>query len=147
MSVKVNPPPEVKIPDKFFNDPDLRTFFEQLKTILFQMWQRTGGPVDSVAGKQVAILVGTDTVLNNTAYGALIVIEADTADVTITLPQPTQDDVGEPIEFVVIDATFNTTIKPASGTINGQPDLAMNRQYQDYPLTSIAINQWVIAGD
>jgi hypothetical protein len=147
MSVKVNPPPQLKIPDKFFNDPEVRAYFERQNTILFQLWQRTGGPVDSVAGKQVAILVGIDTVLNNTAYGALIVIEADTADVTITLPQPTQDDVGEPIEFVVIDATFNTTIKPASGTINGQPDLAMNRQYQDYPLTSITTTQWVIAGD
>jgi hypothetical protein len=148
MATKVNPPPQLRIPPKIFADPELRPYFEAFNTILFQLWKRTGGSSDAVAGKQVAILVGGgDTILDNTAYGALVVIEADSSPVTITLPQPTQDEIGEPIEFVVIDATFNTTIKPQAGTINGQADLAMNRQYQSYPLTSVSITTWVIAGD
>jgi len=49
MSVKVNPPPAVRIPDKFFNDPETRSFFEQWRQILFQLWQRTGGPVDIIS--------------------------------------------------------------------------------------------------
>lgn len=48
MSVNVNPPPQLKIPEKFFNDPEVRAFFEQQRTILFQLWNRTGGTVDGV---------------------------------------------------------------------------------------------------
>ena len=45
---QVNPPPQVRIPDKFFEDPELRTFFERWDTILFQLWNRTGGHEDLV---------------------------------------------------------------------------------------------------
>ena len=148
MSTKVNAPPQLKMPDKFFNDPEVRSYFERQNTILFQLWKRTGGSNDAVAGKQVVIIVGATTVLDNTAYGALVVIEADTAPVEITLPTPTQDEIGEPIEFVVVDATYSTTIIPHSGgNIIGESDLAMNRQYQDYPLTAVSMTKWVIAGD
>lgn len=148
MSVKVNPPPQLRMPEVFDGNPDIREYFEQQNRILFQLWNRTGGTSDAVAGKQVVIVIGKNTELDNTAYGALIVIEADTAAVEITLPTPTQDDLGEPIEFVVTDATYNTTIKPhAGGTIIGEADLAMNRQYQDYPLTAISLSKWVVAGD
>ena len=148
MSTKVNPPPQLRMPSKFFNDPETRAYFERQNTILFQLWQRTGGSSDAVAGKQVVIIVGESSTLDNTAYGALIVVEAGAAPVEITLPTPTEDDVGEPIEFVINDETYNTTILPHSGgTIIGESDLAMNRQFQDYPLTAISLTQWVIAGD
>ena len=148
MSVKVNPPPALRIPEQFFNDPDTRAFFEQQREILFQLWNRTGGNNDAVAGKKVTIIVSGSITLDNTAYGALIVVEADTEAVVITLPIPTEDELGEPIEIVINNATFNTTIVPASGgTIIGQSDLAMNRQFQSYPLTAISITEWIIAGD
>ena len=148
MSVKVNPPPQIRIPDKFFSDPELRSFFEQQQQILFQLWNRTGGNTDAVAGKKVTIIVSESVTLDNTAYGALIVVEADTAAVVITLPTPTENELGEPIEIVINDATFNTAIIPASGgTIIGQSDLAMNRQFQSYPLTAISTTAWIIAGD
>lgn len=56
MSVSVNPPPQLRIPDKFFNDPDIRPFFEQQNTILFQMWNRTGGSDDAIASLEVGEL-------------------------------------------------------------------------------------------
>ena len=148
MSVKVNPPPQLRIPDSFLTDPDIRSFFEQQQKIIFQLWNRTGGANDAIAGKQVVIIVGANTELNNTAYGALIVVEADSEPVEITLPKPTKDDIGEPIEFVVNDATFNTTIKGfGTDTIIGKSELAMNRQFQSYPLTAISTSEWIIAGD
>lgn len=49
MSIKVNPPPQLRIPDQFFNNPDLRNFFEQQQIMLFQLWNRTGGANDTVA--------------------------------------------------------------------------------------------------
>lgn len=46
---KVNPPPQLRIPRAFQNDIEVRSFFEQQQTILFQLWQKTGGSSDSVA--------------------------------------------------------------------------------------------------
>jgi hypothetical protein len=46
---KVNPPPALRIPQKINQDPDLRAYFEQIGTILFQLWTRTGGGNDDIA--------------------------------------------------------------------------------------------------
>ena len=45
---KVNPPPHLRIPDRFFQDKELRPYFEQVEFILFQLWKRTGGSTDAV---------------------------------------------------------------------------------------------------
>jgi hypothetical protein len=45
----VNPPPYIKMPDKFFSDRDLRRYFEGLEFIIFQLWKRTGGGSDAVS--------------------------------------------------------------------------------------------------
>ncbi len=52
MSIAVNPPPQLRIPDEFFNNPDIRAYFEQYNTILFQLWNRTGGSEDVVDNSQ-----------------------------------------------------------------------------------------------
>ncbi len=44
----VNPPPQTRIPKEFLEKPELRTFFEQNRQILFQLWQRTGGGTDDI---------------------------------------------------------------------------------------------------
>ena len=44
----VNPPPQLRIPDKFNSDPEIRSYFEQQNQIIFQLYQRTGGNTDSV---------------------------------------------------------------------------------------------------
>ncbi len=48
MSNNVNPPPHLKIPEEFQSNPVLRPFFQQMLNILYQLWKRTGGTVDSV---------------------------------------------------------------------------------------------------
>ncbi len=47
-SVKVNPPPQLRLPQQFLKDKEIRKFFEQQNLILFQLWNRTGGPSDLV---------------------------------------------------------------------------------------------------
>jgi len=67
MSVNVNPPPALRIPDQFFNDPDTRTFFEQQREILFQLWNRTGGSSDSIASTEEELTSAGSRVARNAA--------------------------------------------------------------------------------
>lgn len=50
---KVNPPPALRIPAKFNDDQELRSYFQQIGTILFQLWSRTGGGNDTVTDNSV----------------------------------------------------------------------------------------------
>ena len=48
MALKVNPPAALRIPDKILKDPELRAYFQDVQTILFQLWSKTGtgnGPI------------------------------------------------------------------------------------------------------
>ena len=67
MSVKVNPPPALRIPEQFFNDPDMRAFFEQQREILFQLWNRTGGSSDSIASTEEGLTSAGSRVSRNAA--------------------------------------------------------------------------------
>ena len=48
MSRQVNPPPQLQIPTQFRGDREAVAFFDQQRTILFQLWQRTGGSTDII---------------------------------------------------------------------------------------------------
>ena len=52
MSRQVNPPPQLQIPTQFRGDREAVAFFDQQRTILFQLWQRTGGTKDLVDGTE-----------------------------------------------------------------------------------------------
>ena len=52
MAVNVNPPPQLKIPSKLLEDRQTRDYLRQIETILFQLWQRTGGTTDSIEDGQ-----------------------------------------------------------------------------------------------
>jgi len=144
MSVSVNPPPQLRIPEQFFNDPITRSFFEQQRTILFQLWQRTGGSLDAVAGKQIVIIAGSDLILDSAGYGSLIIVEADTADVTVTLPPITSATIGESVDVVIIDATFTPTVVPSGlATIFGETSVIMNAKWMSIQYTAVSINVWV----
>jgi hypothetical protein len=45
---RVNPPPHLRIPRKFFDDAETRPYFQQLEFMMFQLWARTGGGNDAV---------------------------------------------------------------------------------------------------
>ena len=49
MATNVNPPPFLRVPTQFLGNRELRAFFEQQNTILFQLWQRTGGDTDDLS--------------------------------------------------------------------------------------------------
>jgi hypothetical protein len=48
MAVSINPPPQLRIPKQFFDNSEIRSYFEQKDTIIFQMWQRMGGNTDLI---------------------------------------------------------------------------------------------------
>ena len=52
MAVSINPPPQLRIPKQFFDNREMRDYFEQKDIIIFQMWQRMGGNFDLIAANQ-----------------------------------------------------------------------------------------------
>ncbi len=143
MSTKVNPPPQVRIPDKFFNDPDTRSFFERQQLIIFQLWQRTGGSNDSVAGQKIITVINNDIILDT--FGGLIVVDAESNKVKVTLPVITTNFIGESVTVEIINSAFDTNVFAANGqTVVGDTNVLMDQQFMSITFTSITIDQWVI---
>tara|TARA_R110000782_G_scaffold230820_2_gene317051 strand:- start:779 stop:1072 length:294 start_codon:yes stop_codon:yes gene_type:complete len=46
MANPVNPPPQLRIPDRFLDDRQAVAFFDQQRVILFQLWSKLGGNSD-----------------------------------------------------------------------------------------------------
>lgn len=114
MAVNVNPPPQLQIPEQFRRDALTRNFFEQTNTILFQLWQRTGGTSDEIDNSQQNIIGASSRVSRNaarinslelkefeiintlvdlTAEEFQIIICKNVSDITITLdPQAIEND-------------------------------------------------------
>ena len=67
MSVNVNPPPQLRIPEKFLSDPEVRSFFEQQQKIIFQLWNRTGGSSDFISGTEDELTSANTRVARNAA--------------------------------------------------------------------------------
>lgn len=49
MANPVNPPPQLRMPDRFLGDRQAVAFFDQQRVILFQLWQKLGGNSDPLA--------------------------------------------------------------------------------------------------
>jgi hypothetical protein len=49
MANPVNPPPQLRIPKQFLQDRETLAFFDQQRTILFQLWNKLGGNSDPFA--------------------------------------------------------------------------------------------------
>jgi len=67
MAINVNPPPQLRIPKQFLDDPEAREYFKQANTILFQLWQRTGGNNDSISNSEQALTSTGSRVSRNAA--------------------------------------------------------------------------------
>ena len=48
MSVSVNPPPQLKLPQSFAKEREIVTYFRHLDRMLLQLWTRTGGAIDLI---------------------------------------------------------------------------------------------------
>ena len=144
MAIKVNPPPQVRMPEKFFNDPEVRSFLERWQSILFQLWSRTGGALDLVAGQQIIVTTSSDLTVED--FSTLVVVVADAAEVNITLPEITDNVIGETVEVLILDAAYDTHVYPYSAdTIMDDTSVTMNEQYMSLPFTAITESNWYIA--
>lgn len=47
--IKVNPPPQLVLPESFKNDIGVVNYFAELDRVLLQLWTRTGGATDAIA--------------------------------------------------------------------------------------------------
>jgi hypothetical protein len=135
----VNPPPQLRVPKAFLKDSEVRSFIEQQNTIIFQLYQRTGGVVDEVENSQQNITSSSSRVSRNaarinsielkefeivtttasvTAEEFQIILCKNTLPITVTLdPQAIEHDEvhikrrGESIEVIgSIDGFTNKTI-------------------------------------
>lgn len=129
MTVDVNPPPQVRIPEAFLSDPDIRRFFEKQQQILFQLWRRTGGSNDTVSltADQVTALEDTTFTLavisgNYTTTGNQIIICNNTTaiDVTLEVAATTGTEVHIKRTNAVVDVI---------GTVDGQSPTRLNLRY------------------
>lgn len=48
MAIKVNPPPQQKIPRKILEDKELRDYFLGRQEIEYKLWLRSGGGTDAI---------------------------------------------------------------------------------------------------
>tara|TARA_R110000796_G_scaffold121019_4_gene235156 strand:- start:180 stop:656 length:477 start_codon:yes stop_codon:yes gene_type:complete len=67
MAVNVNPPPQLQIPPTLLKDRFTADYLRQINTILFQLWQRTGGTTDAIEGSQKNITSSSSRVSRNAA--------------------------------------------------------------------------------
>ena len=47
-AIKVNPPPQIVLPEAFKNDLGVVNYFSELDRTLLQLWTRTGGAFDEI---------------------------------------------------------------------------------------------------
>ena len=64
---KINPPPQLAIPQVILKDPQWAAYEKQRDVILFQLWTRVGGPVDFVEDSQQNITSSSSRVSRNAA--------------------------------------------------------------------------------
>ena len=81
----VNPPP-VKIPNKLLNDPELRSFFEQLLFSIMQLWVRTGAGTDLIDKATVG------NAINNTSL-AISIASCEEAENELMVPRSNDDEL------------------------------------------------------
>lgn len=146
MTVKVNPPPQLKMPARFFNDPEIRPYFEKQQTILFQLWNRTGGTTDLIRDlSQVTVInVSGDVTITSDQLGSVVAVDTSAADVNVTLPAISSDDIGKSIIVVILDATNDCYVhQGGSDTILGDTSVLMDDQYLSVHFVAISESDWV----
>lgn len=148
MAIAVNPPPQLRMPKQFFDNPDLRGYFERQETILFQLYNRTGGNNDLVNSLEQITVHETndsDLVLDSNYYGSLITVKATTQDINITMPDILADDIGKSIIILLLDNTFDCYINQSGDdTVLGDTSVLINGQYDAVHFTSISLTEWII---
>jgi hypothetical protein len=63
----VNPPPLLQIPKAFLADKEVKAFIEQQNTIIFQLYNRTGGNTDFIEENEAKVTNSSSRINKNTA--------------------------------------------------------------------------------
>ncbi len=106
----VNPPPQLKVPLVIQKDPQWLAYERQRDTILFQLWQRTGGNNDVIDESQQNITSTSSRVSRNAAR--INSIELKEFEITTT----TTDLTTEEFQIVICKNTtpINVTLSPSA---------------------------------
>jgi len=93
--VNVNPPPILKRPRDFIADNEKNPYFRDIETILFQLWNRTGGDNDKIEDTQNQISNGNTSLTLNALkeLGSGVEFTMDTAGFTFDSTKITFDKV------------------------------------------------------
>lgn len=108
MTNPVNPPPQLRIPDEFIAKKNQREFFSQINTILFQLWNRTGGSTDIIEDSQQNITSSSSRVSRNAARINSIELKE------FEIVQATTDLTTEEFQIIICKnvASINITLDP-----------------------------------
>lgn len=109
MGVPVNPPPALRLPQQFQRDPIVRDYFKQQNTILFQLWNRTGGSSD-ISDQLLALIQANKIAIEQNAE--------DIADNRADIDQNTED-IAELQNYS--SNAFNTQMQFLQQQITGLP--------------------------
>jgi hypothetical protein len=63
----VNPPPQLRMPVEFSSNARVRSYLDNINTILFQLWQRTGGGDDAIENQEQTLTSTGSRVSRNAA--------------------------------------------------------------------------------
>lgn len=105
MGIPANPSPQSQLPQKLFNDEELRPYFTVLQEDMYRLWLRSGGGTDQVS--EIVIDLDAINVRLDTIETRLDVIEAELAalDARVTYLEGTLI-----VTAVNVTASGNTTI-------------------------------------
>tara|TARA_R110001632_G_scaffold75929_1_gene172433 strand:+ start:241 stop:717 length:477 start_codon:yes stop_codon:yes gene_type:complete len=104
MAVNVNPPPQLKIPQAFLKDREVKAFIEQQNTIIFQLYKRTGGTDDSIDDSQQNITSSSSRVSRNSAkINSLELKEFEIVNTTV-------DVVAEEFQIIICKNSLPITV-------------------------------------
>jgi hypothetical protein len=126
-----------------FNDPELRSFYEQQQRIIWQLWLRTGGTSDQIAASEETLTSTGSRVARNAARIHALEkigfdIEIITADFTTSRNQiiicnnTSRIDVTlDPNAIEEDQVHIKRVDKPVNmvGLIDGRPETLINIQY------------------
>ena len=93
MAVKVNPPPQIVLPEEFKNNLAVANYFEQLDRVLLQLWTRTGGSTDKIENAESSFDINLTPQLFaiRQQIGSGIRVTIDTTGFTVDTTDQTTD--------------------------------------------------------
>lgn len=118
MAVQVNPPPTLRIPKAFLNDPEIKAFIKQQNAIIFQLYRRSGGTTDVLFNITVEIVENSEAIEVNAANIATNAgnISTNEGNITTNTENITTnaDDIDalEAIQFDLVETGTSLTTGP-----------------------------------